>query len=50
MRKLALFTALVLIFTIPWETAITVSSLGTLTRLIGFGAVGVWAAAVLITL
>jgi O-antigen ligase len=49
MRKLALFTALVLIFTIPWETAITVSTLGTLTRLIGFGAAGVWAASVLIT-
>jgi hypothetical protein len=49
MRKLALFTALVLIFTIPWETAITISTLGTLTRLIGFGAVGVWAVSVLIT-
>ena len=49
MRKLALFTALILIFTIPWETAITVSTLGTLTRLIGFGAAGIWAASVLIT-
>ena len=25
-RKIALFTSLVLIFTIPWETAITIST------------------------
>lgn len=48
-RKLALFAVLGLIFTIPWETAITVSSLGTLTRLIGFGAAGLWIASVLVT-
>jgi O-antigen ligase len=48
-RKAALVAALVLIFTIPWETAITFSSLGTLTRLIGFGAAGVWIVSVLST-
>jgi O-antigen ligase len=47
-RKIALITSLFLIFTIPWETAITISSLGTLTRLIGFGAAGIWVASVLI--
>jgi O-antigen ligase len=48
-RKIALFTTLVLVFTIPWETAITINSLGTLTRLIGFGAAGIWVASVLIS-
>jgi O-antigen ligase len=48
MRKTAFLISLVLIFTIPWETAITVSTLGTLTKLIGFGAAGIWVASVLI--
>jgi O-antigen ligase len=48
-RKIAFLTTLVLIFTIPWETAITVSSLGTLTRLIGFGAAGIWGVSVIIS-
>jgi O-antigen ligase len=47
-RKIAFFSAIGLIFTIPWETAITVNSLGTLTRLIGFAAAGVWIASVVI--
>ena len=49
MRKFALLTSLVLIFTIPWETAITISTLGTLTKLVGFGAAGIWAVSVLFT-
>ncbi len=48
-RKTAFFAVLVLIFTIPWETAITISSLGTLTRLVGFGAAGIWTISVLIS-
>jgi O-antigen ligase len=48
MRKIALLISLALVFTIPWETAITISSLGTLTKLIGFGAAGIWIASVLI--
>jgi O-antigen ligase len=49
MRKIAQFFSQVLIFTIPWETAITISSLGTVTRLVGFGLAGIWVISVLIT-
>jgi O-antigen ligase len=48
-RKAALAAAFILIFTIPWETAITFSGLGTITRMVGFGAAGVWIVSVLIT-
>jgi O-antigen ligase len=46
-RRFALIATLFLIFSIPWETAITISSLGTFTRLVGFGAGGIWIASVL---
>lgn len=49
MRRIAVIFALILIFTIPWETAITIGSVGTLTRLIGFGVAGIWVASVLVT-
>ena len=48
MRKLALVITLILIFTIPWETAITIEAVGTLTRLIGLCAAGVWLISVLV--
>ena len=48
-RKVAFLLSLALIFTIPWETAVTISSLGTLTRLIGFGTAGVWVISVLVS-
>jgi O-antigen ligase len=48
MHKIAMGFALVLIFTIPWETAITFGAMGTLTRLIGLGLAGLWAISVLV--
>ena len=48
MHKVAMGFALLLIFTIPWETAITFGAMGTLTRLIGLGVAGIWAISVLV--
>lgn len=47
MRRIAFWLALILIFMIPWEGSITVGTMGTLTRAIGFVAAGVWALSVL---
>lgn len=48
MRKIAVISLLILIFTIPWETAITIGAIGTLTRLIGLAAAGIWIFSVLV--
>jgi O-antigen ligase len=48
MRTIAFFLSLALIFTIPWENAVTVAGLGTLTRVIGVFAAMVWLGSVLI--
>jgi len=45
-RRMAYFTLLAFIFTIPWETAITVDSIGTLTRVIGLCLAGIWTVSV----
>lgn len=42
MRRVAFWALLVFIFTIPWETAITVGTVGTLTRVVGLGMAGIW--------
>lgn len=47
-RKIAQMVIWVFIFTIPWETAITISSLGTVSRVIGLLAAGIWLFSVLV--
>lgn len=42
MNSVALLFSLVLVFTIPWENAVTVSDVGTLTRVIGALAAALW--------
>jgi len=42
MRTVAFLLSLVLVFTIPWEDALTVGGLGTLTRVIGMLTAMVW--------
>ncbi len=42
MRVAALWLSLVLVFTIPWEDALSVAGLGTLTRVIGLLVATVW--------
>jgi O-antigen ligase len=49
MRKLAFLLSLVIVFTIPWEDAITIGTLGTLTRIIGLVAAFVWLGSALIS-
>ncbi len=48
MRTAALWLSLVLVFTIPWEDAINVVGLGTLTRVIGMLVGAVWLISVLL--
>ena len=40
MRKVAIWLSLIMIFMMPWEDAITINSLGSLTRLTGFVVAG----------
>lgn len=40
--KIARFAILIFIFTIPWENAFTISSIGSLSRIIGIVASGFW--------
>lgn len=47
MRKLAIILSLILIFTIPWEDAITIAGLYSLTRYIGIVAAAAWIVSVL---
>ena len=47
MRTVAHLLSLVLVFTIPWENAITLGGLGTLTRVIGVLTAAVWLGSVL---
>lgn len=42
MRKISFWLALFLIFTIPWENALTITGIGTFTKAIGLLLVGVW--------
>ncbi len=48
MQKIARFSVLIFIFTIPWENAFTITTLGSLARIIGLGAAGIWVISVLI--
>lgn len=47
MQKIARLSVLVFIFTIPWENAFTISTLGSLARIIGLVAAGIWIISVL---
>ena len=47
MRKLAYWTSLIFVFTIPWETVIQSSLLGSISRLVGFGLAAAWLLAAL---
>lgn len=42
MRKLTFFLSLVMIFIIPWEDSISITSVGSLTRMIGLLVAGLW--------
>jgi len=42
MRKLAYILSLILIFTIPWEDAVTIADLNSITRYVGIIAAGAW--------
>ncbi len=46
-RKLAQISALFFIFTIPWENAFTLGSLGSVSRLAGLAAAGLWVVSVI---
>jgi O-antigen ligase len=48
MRTIAIGLALVMIFMIPWEDAITISAVGSLTRVTGFALAGFWLLTVLV--
>lgn len=47
MRSIAVWVLLILIFTIPWENAITLSGIGTLTRVMGLVLITMWLLAIL---
>jgi O-antigen ligase len=49
MRTLVFWLSLILIFMIPWENAITVATLGTLTRVTGLFVAIFWVATILVT-
>lgn len=42
MRKITFWLSLILIFIIPWEDSLSITSVGSLTRLIGLVAAGFW--------
>ena len=42
MRKITFWLSLVLIFIIPWEDSVSINSIGSLSRLIGFIVAGFW--------
>ena len=47
MRKVVIWLSLIMIFMMPWEDAITINTLGSLTRLTGFVVAGFWVLTVL---
>ncbi len=49
MRKIAFWLSLIMIFTIPWENLITVESLGTVSRAMGYLVAVFWAITVVVT-
>ena len=48
MRKLTYLSTLVLIFALPWEDSISIASLGSLARLMGFVVAAMWLATIII--
>ena len=48
MRRLALWLALLLIFTVPWENAIHIAQVGRVSKAVGLAAFAVWAVSVLV--
>ena len=42
MRKITFWLSLILIFVIPWEDSLTVSTIGSIARLLGLGVAGLW--------
>jgi O-antigen ligase len=49
MRKIAFFSSLIIIFTIPWEDAFTIGSFGTITRIFGLFTMILWACSLLVS-
>lgn len=49
MRTIAFWASLFLVFAIPWENTVTISGLGTISRILGFLVIGCWAGTILIT-
>ncbi len=47
MRRIAFWLSLSMIFVLPWEDSITITAVGSITRLIGFAASGFWLATIL---
>jgi O-antigen ligase len=47
MRKITFWLSLVMIFIIPWEDMVTISAIGSLTRLIGLVVAGFWLVTIL---
>jgi O-antigen ligase len=48
MRKITYFSTLLLIFALPWEDSISIAGLGSLARLMGFAAAGLWLSTVIV--
>jgi len=48
MRKITYWLTLLLIFTIPWEDIVSISAIGSLTRLLGLAVAGCWFLTILI--
>jgi O-antigen ligase len=47
-RKLTYLSALVLMFALPWEDSVSIPGIGSLARLMGFAAAGLWIGTILI--
>jgi O-antigen ligase len=48
MRKIAFWLSLLMIFVVPWEDSISLDTIGSVTRLLGFVVAGVWLLTILI--
>lgn len=48
MRRLTYFLALILVFVLPWEDSISIPSLGSVARLMGFALAGIWIGTIII--
>jgi O-antigen ligase len=49
MRRIALWLSLAVIVMMPWEDAVTIDAVGSLTRLVGIGVTGFWALTVVVS-